>query len=186
MSGPLEIDFVAYLGDPDDGVPAVPSRDLLKEGANRGGIEWPGAYGALVVRRDGEELLNRIPDPIFKLVSHLVRAVGSLFDSESETVEFTESEHGLLLEPSGEDVMVSFFSGSVFEPDEYLLTEEQMPLDAFGEQFLGMGERLRELVKLTDPDLFERDEYSQSLLEFLTMSQETFTQYKREKDRGLR
>jgi hypothetical protein len=186
MSGSLEIDFVAYRGDPDDGAEAVSSRDLLKDGAEHDGIEWPGAYGAVVIDRDGERLLEPVPDPIFKLVSHLVRAVGSMFDSEPETVELTESEHGFLLEPSGEDVMISFFAGSAFDPDEYLLTEEHIPLDAFAEQLLGMGERLRDLIQRTDPDLFERDEYSQSLVEFLTMSRETFTHYKREKERGLR
>lgn len=186
MSGRLEIDFVAYLGDPDQGAKAVPSRKLLEAGASRDGIQWPGAYGAVTVKRDGKELMDRYPDPIFKLVSHMVRAVNSLIDGESETVEFTESEHGFLFEPSGEDVMVSFFTGSAFEPEDYLVTEEQLPLESFAKQILEMGERLRDLVKLTDPGLFDRDEYSQSLLQFLDMSTETFKSYKREKERGLR
>lgn len=186
MSRRPELDFVVYRGDPDDGAESVPSRKLLEEGADRTGIEWPGAYGAVTVTKDGNQLLEPLPDPIFKLVSHMVRAVGSLIDGEAETVEFTESEHGFLFEPSGEDVMVSFFEGNAFEPDEYHLTEEQLSLEAFCTQILGMGDRLRDLVKLTDPDLFERDEYSQSLLEFLKLSREAFTAFKRERERGLR
>lgn len=186
MTQRLELDFVVYLGDPDDGVAAVPSKKLLEPGADRTGIEWPGAYGAITVQRGSKSLLDRRPDPIFKLGSHMVRTVASLIEGESETVEYTESEHGFLFEPSGEDVMVSFFSGSAFEPDEYLITEELMPLDAFCSQVLGLGERLRDLVKATDAGLFERDEYSQSLLEFLKLSREAYTAYKREKERGLR
>ncbi|MEO1229103.1 MAG: hypothetical protein AAFZ18_09375, partial [Myxococcota bacterium] len=40
----LELDFVVYRGDPDDGVEAVPSRALLG-GSDMSGIDWPGAYG---------------------------------------------------------------------------------------------------------------------------------------------
>lgn len=182
----LQIDFVAYRGDPDDGAEAVPSRKLLERGADLTGIVWPDAYGAVAVSKGGRELMARHPDPIFKLVSHMVRAVNSLFDGESETVEFTESLHGFLFEPSGEDVMISFFSGSVDEPDEYLIQEEHLSLEAFAKQVLEMGERLRDLVKATDPTLFERDEYSQSLIEFLQMSTDTYKTFKREKERGLR
>ena len=186
MSGRLEIDFVAYQGDPEEGAVAVRSGDLLKKDANRDGIEWPGGYGAVIVARDGKELMAREPDPIFKLVSHMVRAVNSLLEGESETVEFTESEHGFLFEPSGDDVMVSFFSGNAFEPEEYILTEEQLSLESFAEQVLAMGKRLRDLVKVTDPDLFDRDEYSHSLIDFLEMSGNAFKTYRLEKDRGLR
>lgn len=186
MSRGLEIDFVVYRGDPDEGASAAPSRALLSADADRDGIAWPGAYGAITVHRGDEALLEPRPDPIFKLVSHMVRAVGSLIDGEPETVELSETEHGFLFEPSGEDVMVSFFAGNAFEPDEYLLTEAQMPIEAFSEQVLGLGERLKQLVELTEPGHFERDEYSKSLLEFLELSQESYTSFKRERERGLR
>lgn len=186
MNQRLEIDFVAYLGDPESGASAAASQELLRDGADRSGIEWPGAAGAITVRREGKDLIERLPEPIFKLVSHMVRAVHSLIEGESETVEYMESEHGFLFEPSGEDVMVSFFSGNAFEPEEYLLAEAQTPLESFAEQIIGMGERLRDLVKLTDPGLFDRDEYTQSLLEFLEMSTETFKTFKLARERGLR
>ena len=186
MSESLQIDFVVYLGDPDDGVPAIASQKLLDDGFGDQNIEWSTAYGAVTVARSGKEQMDRYPDPIFKLVSHMVRAVNSLIDGEPETIGFMESEHGFLFEPSGEDVMVSFFAGDPYEPEEYLLTEAQLPLESFARQVLKMGERLRDLVKKTDPGLFERDEYLHSLLEFLDMSNETFKTFRREKERGLR
>lgn len=185
MSG-LEIDFVLYQGDPDEGASSIASPELLKPDVAYTGEDLTRAYGAVTVSKSGKALIELYPDPIFKLVSHMVRAVHSLIEGEAETIGFTESEYGFLFEPSGEDVMVSFFSGDPFEPDEYLLTEEQLPLEAFSSQILGMGERLRDIVKKTDKDLFDRDEYSKSLIEFLEMSKDTFTSFKREKERGLR
>ncbi|MEO1234015.1 MAG: hypothetical protein AAFZ18_34485, partial [Myxococcota bacterium] len=167
------------------GVEAVPSRALLG-GSDMSGIDWPGAYGAVVVTKKGKELAARQPDPIFNVITHMVRAVHSLIDGEPETIGYSETEHGFLFEPSGEDVMVSFFAGDPYEPDEYLITEEQIALEAWAEQVMGMGKRLRDIVKKVDPDLFERDEYSQSLMEFLELSGESFTSFKREKERGLR
>lgn len=186
MGERLEIDFVVYLGDPDEDAPAVASQKILKDGLGDASVDWATAYGAITVSRGGKEQIDRLPDPIFKLVSHMVRAVHSLIEGEPETIGYMESEHGFLFEPSGEDVMVSFFSGDPYEPEEYLLTEALLPLESYARQILQMGERLRDLVKKSDPDLFERDEYSQSLIEFLEMSNETFTSFKREKERGLR
>ncbi|MBX2813695.1 MAG: hypothetical protein KTR25_17900 [Myxococcales bacterium] len=186
MGESLEIDFVVYLGDPEDGASAVSSQKLLDDGLNGTSLEWPVAYGAVTVTKGDKELIERFPDPIFKLVSHMVRAVHSLIDGDSETIGFIESEHGFLFEPSGEDVMVSFYVGDAYDPDEYLLTEALVPLEGYAHQVLKMGERLRDLVKMSDPDLFDRDEYSQSLLEFLKMSNKSFTSFRREKERGLR
>lgn len=182
----LHIDFVVYPGDPDEGVKPVPSAKLIEPSADRSGIEWPGAYGAIVITGKGKQLSDPIPDPIFSLVVHMVRTVASLLEGESETVELQETEFGFLFEPSGEDVMVSSFSGTAFEPEEYILQEELVSLDVFAEQLMGMGERLKKLVELTDPGLFERDEYSKSLLEYLDLSGTAFTSFKREKERGLR
>lgn len=182
----LELDFVVYRGDPDEGAEAVSSRPLLDGSAESTGIEWPGAYGAVVITKNGKELAPRHPDPIFNLITHMVRAVHSLIDGEPETIGYSETHHGFLFEPSGEDVMVSFFSGEPYEPDEYLITEEQIGLESWADQVMGMGQRLRDIVKRVDPGLFERDEYSQSLVEFLDLSGESLTSFKREKERGLR
>ena len=184
MSG-LHLDFLVYLGDPDEGAESCPSADLLKRDAPIEGVEWPGAYGAVVVDKGEKRLLEPRADPIFKLVSHLVRSIYYLLEGESETVEMSESEHGFLLEPSGDDIRISFFAGSAYDPDEYILEEATMPLLEYGKQVLDMGDRLRDIMKKDNPEIFE-DEFAKSLPEFLDMSGKAYKTYKLEKDRGLR
>lgn len=182
----LELDFVIYLGDPDEGAEAVDSRAAL-DGAETHAdkLPFPDVYGALTVKRDGAEIVERKPDPIFSLITNLVRAVPYVIDGESERSLLTESEHGLSVEPSGDDVFVSFFAGDPYEPDDFLLEQTPMPLADFAEQTLSMGERLRDLIKKVSPSSFE-DDYMKSLIEFLDVGRDAFKTFKLEVERGLR
>ena len=182
----LELDFVIYLGDPDEGAECVESRAAL-EGvdAYADRLSFPDVYGALIIKRGGQEVVERKPDPIFSLITNLVRAVPYVIEGESERCVLAESEHGLSIEPSGDDVFVAFFAGDPYEPDDYLLEQTLMPLADFAEQTLSMGERLRDLIKKVSPASFE-DDYMKSLLEFLEVGRDAFKTFKLEVERGLR
>ena len=186
MSG-LDLDFIIYGGDPDAGAEALPSAKAIGEAAwLRSVVRFPDVYGAVVLSRNGKELVPRRPDPIFGLITSFVRAIPFVIDGEAEAVVLSESEHSFLLERSGDDVLVSFVAGDAYEPDEQLLQPTSVPLRRIGEQILAMGERLRDLLRALDPDVFERDDYSKSLLEFLEMGRERFRQFQLERDRGIR
>lgn len=182
----LQFDFVVYEGDPDDGAAAVESRVALENEQTRAKLRWPDVYGAVVLRRGSEDLLKPRPDPIFSLVTNLVKAVSYVIDGEPENVLLSESEHGFAIEPNGNDVNVSFFSGDAFEPDEFLLEPTSIPLQECAESVLSMGERLRDLMKACDPQVFERDDYSKSLLEFLEEGRDRLKKLQLELERGLR
>jgi hypothetical protein len=186
MSG-LELDFVIYLGDPEAGAESLTSKKALQEASRlKASLKFPDVYGAVIVSRNGKEIVPRRPDPIFSLVTNFVRSVPFIIDGETETVVLAESENGFMFEPSGEDVMFSCFAGDAYEPDELLLQPTDIPLKKLGEQVLSMGERLRDLIKQIDPGVFERDDYSKSLIEFLEMGRDRFKHYQLEVERGLR
>ena len=182
----LELDFVIYLGDPDDGAESVESRTAVN-GAEAYAVQlrFPEVYGALIFKREGEEIVERKADPIFSLITNLVRAVPYVIDGESERSLLSESEHGLSIEPSGDDVFISFFAGDPYEPDDFLLEQTPMPLARFAEQTLSMGERLRDLIKKVSPSSFD-DDYMKSLLEFLEVGRDAFKTFRLEVERGLR
>ncbi|MGF1509584.1 MAG: hypothetical protein ACFB9M_08805 [Myxococcota bacterium] len=183
----LQFDFVVYLGDPDDGADAVSSRDALQNAASyRSRLAWPDVYGRVVVRENGADLLNHRPDPLFSLVVGLVKALPYVIDGEPENAILTEAEQGFSIAPAGKDVLVSFFSGDPYEPEEFLLEPQTVPLGSFGSQILDMGKRLRDLMKACDPQVFERDDYSKSLLQFLEDGEERFKKYQLRLERGLR
>jgi hypothetical protein len=183
----LQFDFVAYLGDPDEGAEALLSQDAVTRADEiKGQLEWPDVYGRITVTKDGRELLTHRPDPLFSLVVSLVKALPYIIEGEPENAVLAEAEQGFSMVPTGRDVAVSFFVGDVYEPDEFLLEPETIPLDSFGEQILGMGRRLRDLMRACDPELFERDDYSKSLLEFLEDGEERFREYQLRVERGLR
>lgn len=182
----LELDFVIYLGDPDEGADSLESRVALDGAeAHAEKLPFPDVYGALIIKKDGGEIVERKPDPIFSLVTNLVRAVPYVIEGESERSLLTESEHGLSIEPSGDDVFVSFFAGDPYEPDDYLLEQTPMPMAEFAEQTLTMGERLRDLIQKVSPGSFE-DDYMKSLIEFLEVGRDSFKTFKLEVERGLR
>lgn len=179
----LRLDFVVFAGDPDEGAQAVGSEPALDEAAS---FEWPGAYGRVIVQRDGQVILQHKPDPIFSLVTNLVRALSYVIEGEAENVLLAESEQGFAIEPAGNDVLLSFFAGDPYDPDELTLEPQTFSLDAFGEQVLSMGERLVELMRKSDADIFERDEYSGGLVQFLEEGREAFKTYQLRVERGLR
>ncbi len=186
MSGP-ELDFVVYLGDPDEGAEAVTSKALLTGiEKHKAKLELPGAYGAIILTEKGKEKVERKPDPIVALVTKLVRTIPYLIDGEAETILLSESETGFLLEPSGDDVLVSCFLGDAYEPEEFLLEPVTVTLQALGEQILSMGERLRDVLKKVSPESFENDGDGKSLEEFIDMSRTSFKTFKLEVERGLR
>lgn len=186
MSG-LQLDFVVYLGDPDEGAEALKSADLLANAeAHKSEVSFPDAYGALTVRRGDEDLLTPLPDPIFGLITNVVRAVPYVLDGESETLQWSETEHGASFEPSGDDVLVSFFMGDQYEPDEYLLQEAEMTLAEFGTQVVAMGERLEGIIKKIDPTGLEEDDYLKGISEFLEVARDAAKNYRLQKQHGLR
>lgn len=186
MSG-LALDFVVYLGDPDEGAEAVTSRQAVEKAVEyKDKLDFPDVYGALVVTENGEELTERRPDPIFQLITNMVKVVPYIIEGEPENVLLSESEHGLAFEPSGDDILLSYFAGDAFEPDGYLLNPTTIPLDKLGEEVLSMGERLKALIEKIDPEVFERDDYSKSLIEFLEVGRDAHKTFQLEVERGLR
>ena len=186
MSG-LKVDFVVYLGDPDEGATAVASKDLLPVAAeHRDQLRFPDVYGAVTLSEGGKELVERKPDPIFPLVTNLVRAVASVIDGESELQQLAESEHGFAIEPNGDEVMVGMFAGDPYEPDEWLLPLRGLTMESFGDQVMEMGRRLKGIIDAVDPEAMERDDYLKGLIEFLEVSGDALKTYKLEKQRGLR
>ncbi len=187
MSG-LQLDFVVYLGDPDEGAEAIASAKFLAEAEqHKAEIIFPEAYGALTVKKGDGSLLTPLPDPIFGLITNLVRAVQSVIEGEAETLQWSETENGISLEPDGDDVLFSVFAGDdPDDPEEYLLEEETMSLDSFGEQVLEMGKRLQSILQKVDPEALENDDYLKGLTEFLEISGDTFKTFRLEKQRGLR
>lgn len=180
----LELDFVVYLGDPDDGAEAVDSRTLVKDiEALMGRIDRDGPYGALVAKVDGKSALAPRPDPLLSLVTHLLKAVPYVLEGEQESFLLSESEHGITMAGGTDDVVVSFFAGDLFEPDEFLLPQTPMPIVDFGDQVVGMGERLKTIMEAAAPELLEADG---TLLEFLEGATEAVKRYKLEVDHGLR
>ena len=184
--GGCRLDFVVYLGDPDENPEVVPSAEAVKRVDALSGVRAAELYGAVVLAKDGGELGERRPDPIFSLVTNLVRSVPYIIEGEPENILLSESEHGFMFEPSGDDVHVSFFAGDAYEPDEFLIPPETMPVAQWGEQVLSMGERLRDLIQAIDPGGFEQDDYLKSLPEFLEVGREAFKTFQLEVERGLR
>jgi hypothetical protein len=182
-----ELDFVVYLGDPDEGAEAVESKALLAGAEkHKAKLDFPGAYGAITISEKGKEKLERKPDPILPLITKFVRTVPYLIDGETETILLTESETGFLLEPAKDDVLISCFVGDSVEPEEFLLEPVTVPLQALGEQILSMAERMRDVLKKVSPELFEGDGDGKSLEEFIDMSRTSFKTFKLEVQRGLR
>ncbi|MEM7674951.1 MAG: hypothetical protein AAF449_03005, partial [Myxococcota bacterium] len=139
--------------------------------------------GALAAKVDGKSALAARPDPILPLITHLLKAVPYVLDGEAESILLSESEHGITLEGGADDVIVAFFAGDPFEPDEYLLAETPMPLKDFGDQLVGMGERLRMILQAAAPELLEADD---SFNEFFDAASEAVKKYRLEVEHGIR
>lgn len=186
MSGP-ELDFVVYLGEPDEGAEAVTSKALLAGiEKHKAKLQIPAGYGAIIFSDKGKERLERKADPILPLITKFVRTIPYLIDGESETILLSESENGFLLEPSGDDVMISCFVGDAYEPEGFLLDPTSMELQVLGEQILSMAERMRDILKKVSPESFEGDGDGKSLEEFIDTSRSSFKTFKLEVERGIR
>lgn len=183
----LKLDFVVYLGDPDEGK-TIPSAEAIQKAADehKGVLSFSeGVYGAIAVTKAGKRIAELLPDPVIQLVTGFVRAVPFVLDGEPETSMLVESETGYMFEPSGDDILLSNFRGDAYEPDEYLIERETMPLDAFAEQSIAMGERVVQLIKKIDPKHMD-DDYTKTLTEFLDMAKSKFRTFRLERERGVR
>jgi hypothetical protein len=182
------LDFVVYLGDPDQGAKAIEGaravadfdqhRELLKFDKS--------VYGAVVLAKDGKELGERKADPILGLATKFVRALPYIIDGEPETALLSESDHGYLFERTNDDVLLSFFRGNdAFAPDEYLIEQLSIPLEIFGSSVLAMGDKVIELLKKWDPKQYDADDYGKSLLEFLDVSKGAYKSWRVEREKSV-
>ena len=106
--------------------------------------------GRLTLEVGSKSVLDAIPDPIAKMLISLVRVLPYVLEGEPETALMQESEHGFLLEPNGENVLFSVFSGSdAYEPDDYLIQTESLPLIDFGDQLVKIGRRLVDVFEIS-------------------------------------
>jgi hypothetical protein len=184
----LKLDFVVYLGDPDEGAPTLASTKAIEKADEvQGKLNFgEGVYGAITIEKNGKQIADKKPDPILQLVTTFIRTIPYLIEGEPETALLTESEFGFLFEPSGDDILFSYFAGDAYDPDEYLVERETIALDSFAEQVIGMAERLVKLIKKCDPDLLSKDDYSKTLMEFLDTGKSAFRTFRLERERGVR
>jgi hypothetical protein len=184
----LKLDFIVYAGDPEEGAPAVLSTkaiqkfDEYKEKLKFG----EGVYGAITVEKNGKAIGDRKNDPILPLVTSFVRSVPYIIDGEPETALLSESEYGFLFEPNGDDLLLSCFAGDAYDPDEYLIERESMPLESFADQVVSMGDRMISLIKKCDPQLLKNDDYSKTLVEFHDTAKSALKTFRLERERGVR
>jgi hypothetical protein len=184
----LKLDFVVYLGDPEENAKAVPSSQAVQKADEyKQQLNFnEGVYCAIVVEKNKKELGERMPDPGIQLLTTFLRAIPFLIDGEPENALLSESEYGFSFEPSGDDILLSCFKGDAYEPDEYLIEREPIPLEAFAEQTIAMGERLVSLIKKLEPDHLTNDDYAKTMLEFLDMAKSRFRTFRLERERGIR
>jgi len=193
MRGPrtsgVELDAVLYLDDPDDGAEAIPIQRAVDDFESlKGKLPFEdGLYGALTLNREGEEILQRTPDPIIKLVTALMRSLPYVIEGEIESALLSETEHGFLMEPANDKVQLSFFAGhDAFDPDEYLVEAVPMFMLEYGDALIRICEHVVELYKRWDPERFDSDEFAGDLKEILEVGQDAFKSYRLETERGLR
>jgi hypothetical protein len=185
----VRLDFVLYLGDPDEGAAEIASQEVLKSADQHKAVLKfeDDVYGAICVVRGGKELLERRPDPIVRLFTTLVRALPYLIEGEHESALLSESAAGFLLEPANDNVTMSVFSGSdAYDPEEFLLEGITMPLDDFGSQLLACCERLLEIMKKVDPRVLQNEGYGKDLAEVTKVGKDAFRDYRLDTERGLR
>jgi hypothetical protein len=183
----LKLDFVVYLGDPDEGASSVSSHKAIEKAEEyKAQLKFhEGVYGAVTVEKNGKVLGEKKHDPVLQLVTSFIRSVPYIIDGEPETALLSESEYGFLFEPSGDDLILSCFAGDAYEPDEYLIEHEQMPLESFADQVVAMGERLVSLIKKVDATAL-KDDYAKTLTEFLDTAKSALKTFKLERERGVR
>lgn len=185
MSG-LTLDFVVYLGDPDAGAETIASSKLAADVPKyRDRLDPRSLYGALTFSKGGKELSERRADTLIPLLTQVLRTVPYVIDGETETALLTESLHGVMFEPSHDDVVVSFFAGDAYEPDEHLLKPTTMKLKAFGEQLVGIGDRAKSILEQLSPGIYDHEDL-QGLKEFHDAAKKAFKQFTLEVERGVR
>lgn len=187
-SSATSLDFVVYAGDPDVGSEAIDSARVIREFDRlRDHLKFDEAvYGSVTITKNGKELVDKRPDLILGLVTKFVRALPYIIDGEPETALLAESDHGFLFERSNDDVLLSFFAGNdAFAPDEYLLEQSPIPVDAFATQVIGMGDRMIELLKKWDAKLALTDDYGKSLAEMLEAGKAAYKSFRVEREKGV-
>lgn len=185
--GNVKLDFVVFLGDPDEGAVALPSGKALDPKLDTSMLNFSeGVYGAISIEKAGARLGELKPDPALTLVTSFVRTVPYVIDGEPETALLTESEFGFMFEPAGDEVLISFFAGDAYEPDEYLVEPEPMQVEAFADQVTAMADRLVALINKCNPDLITKDDYAKTLLEFLELAKSRSKTLRLERERGVR
>lgn len=182
------LDFSLYLGDPDDGVEQVASADILGNlDSYKDRLPFDeGLYGCLTLEVGSKAVLDPIPDPIAKMLISLVRVLPYVLEGEPETALMQESEHGFLLEPNGENVLFSVFSGSdAYEPEDYLVEAESLPLLEFGEQLVKLGQCLVDIFKKFDGEARDA-EALEDLEQILDVAQDAVKSARLKDEHGIR
>jgi len=182
------LDFSLYLGDPDDDAEQVASAIVLSEfDSYKDRLPFDdGIYGCLTLEVAGVAVLEPIPDPIAKILISLVRVLPYVLEGEPETALMQESEHGFLLEPNGENVLFSVFSGSdAYEPDDYLVEAKSLPLLDFGEQLIKMGQRLVDIFKKYDGEARD-SEALEDLEQVLDVARDSVKSARLKDEHGIR
>lgn len=178
-----------YAGDPDAGAKAHESREVLENFERlRASFDFGSAlYGAVMICRDGEELADRKPEPIVRLLTSFVRSVSYVLDGEPETVLLAESAHGFLFEMQSHDVLVSFFRGEDgFEPEEVIVPPTLLDAVVWSSQVIEMADRMVEIYKRARPSDWDGEECAGDILEFLEVAKESAKTYRLARERGLR
>ncbi|MCK6550674.1 hypothetical protein L6R52_32855 [Myxococcota bacterium] len=184
----LKLDFVVYLGDPDQGAPTLPSGKVLEKiEEHKSKLSFSdGVYAAITVEKNGRQLADKKPDPVMQLMTAFVRAIPFVIDGEPEQALLSESEFGFLFEPTGGELFLSYFAGDAYEPDEYLVEHESIGVEQFADQVCAMADRLVSIIKKVDPDLIVRDDYAKTFVEILDLAKSRLKSLRLERERGLR
>lgn len=153
--------------------------------ALKGKLSILDAYGAIEVKGIAEPLVTPM-DRVFLLLSRLAQVLPYVLDGEPETVLWTESEHSMLLQPTGKDMALSLIAGDMYEPDEVLIAEQIFSRDDFAEAVLTMAKGLSQLSKAVDGQRFEDDGGARGFTDFIKMAEDALKTYRLEKQRGLR
>ncbi|MBI2373260.1 MAG: hypothetical protein HYV07_04610 [Deltaproteobacteria bacterium] len=182
------LDFIVYAGDPDSASSEkLSSRDVIDQFDRvKDRLSLDDLYGAILLEKAGKRLIEPLAEPLVGLLTKCVRCLPYVLEGEPETVLLSESEHGFLFEPANDDLQISFFRGNdAFDPDEYLVEKASLPLMDFGEQLVGMCDRMVELIKKHDAKRLETDDLAKGLVEMLETGRAAFKRSRLEKERGL-
>lgn len=183
------LDFNLYLGDPDDDVASISSKDALENfESHRENLPFSdGLYGNISLKRDEESLLEPIADPIVRMLTSLLRVLPYLLEGEPESTLMQENDFGFLFEPSGDSVLFSVFKGDdAYEAEEFLVEAESLPVIEFGEQLVAMGDRLVRLFKKNNSADARDSDSLEDLEQILDVGREAVKDARLKTEHGMR